>query len=291
MNKYRQKRNLVWLATVIFLSLQSISVKAQNTLESIQETGVISLAIREDAAPFGYVDSNEKLRGYCLDFFALFEEKLKEHLPRNTLSTKLLKSTISNRFELVDRGLVDLECGPNTIREISFPNVAFSRPFFIARTQFLTRENGNFNLDGDSPDATIGVIRNTSTEQLVKERYPNAKLVLFSGVTARNRGVQAVAQGRIDAMVSDGILLRAEAARQNLSVEEFVLIPAISTVFDDDELLGKSDRYGMIVSKDSQWQDFVNSVIASPESQQLLRKWFDDTVEQLDFDNVESEEN
>ena len=277
------KKNL-WFATALLIFIQSNPVKAQNTLESIQETGVLSLAIREDAAPFGYVNSNNQLRGYCLDFFALLEKKLKEHLDRNTLATRLLKSTVNNRFELVNKGLIDLECGPNTIRELSLPKVAFSRPFFIARTQFLTREESDLDLNSDLADATIGVIGNTSTEQLVKERYPNAKVVLYSGITARSRGVQAVAQGIIDAMVSDGILLRAEAARQNLSVEEFILIPVTSEVLDDDELLGKSDRYGMIIPEDSQWQDFVNSAIKSPESQQLLKKWFKDTVRELDFD-------
>ena len=281
---FKQNRWRFCSTALTVFCLYSAPALAQNTLESIQETGVLSLAIREDAAPFGYVDSNEQLRGYCLDFFALLEEKLTEYLPRNTLSTRLVKSTVGNRFELVDKGVIDIECGPNTIRELSLSNVGFSRPFFIANTQFLTTEASNFELNSNLSEVTIGVIANTTTEQLVRERYPNAKLVLYSGITARSRGVQAVAQGRIDAMVSDGILLRAEAARQSLSVEEFILIPTITEVFDD-ELLSRRDRYGMIIpANDTLWENFVNSVIESPESQQLLRSWFQDNVELLELE-------
>ena len=266
------------------LCLYSKPTLAQNTLETIQETGVLSLGIREDAAPFGYVDDNEQLQGYCLAFFTLLEEKLKEYLPRNTLATRLVKSTVGNRFELVNNGTINIECGPNTIRELDLPKVGFSRPFFIANTQFLTAEDSDFDLNNSLTEATIGVIANTSTEQLVRERYPNAKFVLYSGITARSRGVQAVAQGRIDAMVSDGVLLRAEAARQNLSVERFILTPSITEIFDD-ELLGRRDRYGMIIpAEDTQWQDFVNGVIESPESQQLLKLWFKDAVSELNFE-------
>ena len=261
------------LTTTIVLGLQ-YPVKSQTVIETIRETGVLKVAIREDAAPFGYVNSADNLQGFCLDFFALLEERLKEQLPRNSLATRLLKSTVSNRFNLVEEGLIDIECGPNTIRELSSSEVTFSRPFFDTRTQFLvaTERVDATDLDGDLANVRIGVIRDTTTEELVRERYPDARIVLFSGVTARNRGVQAVALGTIAAMASDGILLQAEAARQDLSVDDFTLIPA---AFDRENLVfARRDRYGMIIPQDEQWQDFVNSVIVSPEFRRLFVRWF-----------------
>jgi polar amino acid transport system substrate-binding protein len=67
-------------------------------------------------------------------------------------------------------------------------------------------------------------------------------------------------------MISDGILLRAEAQQQGLSAAEYPLVP---------ELPLTCDRYGMIIhSKDPQWQEFVNSVIDSPEAEALSNQWF-----------------
>ena len=264
-----------WLLTTTFVLGLQFPVQSQTVIKTIKETGVLKVAIREDAAPFGYVNSADNLQGFCLDFFALLERKLREQLPRNSLATRLLKSTVSNRFNLVEEGLIDIECGPNTIRELSSPEVTFSRPFFSTRTQFLvaTERVDATDLDGDLANVRIGVIRDTTTEKLVRERYQDARIVLFSGVTARNRGVQAVAQGKIAAMASDGILLQAEAARQDLSVDEFTLIPAAS-IDCENKVFARSDRYGMIISQDAQWQDFVNSVIVSAEFRRLFLQWF-----------------
>jgi len=261
------KRKLGFLlASGLFLLGFSSSVKAEDTLPKIQRTGVINLAIREDARPFGYLDANGNLQGYCLDFFALLESRLIEELERNTLSLKLLKSTINNRFSLVANNVIDLECGPNTIGADPPENTSFSNSFFLTGTQFLVGKDRDLDLNSDLDGATLGVIGNSSTAKFIAQRYPQAKLRRYRGVTARSRGIQAIAQGKIDAMISDGILLRAEAQQQELSSAEYPLVP---------DLPLSCDRYGMIISsEDPQWQDFINSAIASPEAKVLSKVWF-----------------
>ncbi|GAB4228518.1 MAG: hypothetical protein Kow0049_09630 [Stanieria sp.] len=255
----------------LFLSIP-LQVKADTVLEEIQKTGVVKVAIREDAAPFGYTDNQGNLQGYCLDFFSLLEKKLIIQLKRNTLIFRVLKSRVDNRFDLVTDGFVQLECGPNTIVSKQQEEVVFSQPFFITGTQFLIRQSNNnlINLNSNLNNSTLGVIEGTSTEKYLRDRYSQAQLTLFRGVTARDRGVQALAQGKIDAMVSDGILLRAEAQQQNLSLANYPLIP---------EQPLTCDTYGMLLPQgDRSWQDFVNSVITSPESEELLNKWFKDII-------------
>ncbi|MEL6581291.1 MAG: amino acid ABC transporter substrate-binding protein [Cyanobacteria bacterium J06621_12] len=241
-------------------------VKAENTLEKIQRTGVLNVAIREDAAPFGYKDGSGNLQGYCLGFFALLESQLIQQLERNTFSIKLLKSTISNRFNLVANDIIDLECGPNTIRDQPPENVDFSSSFFVTGTQFLVNRDSSLDPKNDLDGAILGVIGNTSTAKLITERYPNATLRKYRGVTARNRGIQALTQDKIDAMISDGILLRAAAQQQGLSSIDYPLVPDIPLT---------CDRYGMIIpAEDPTWKDFVNTAINSPEADDLSKAWF-----------------
>ena len=259
-------RNLT-LALISGLCLFGLTptVKAEDTLAKIQRTGVLTVAIREDAAPFGYTDSG-KLRGYCLDFFALLESQLIETLERDTLSLKLLKSTPSNRFSLVANNIIDLECGPNTIRDDAPEGTNFSTGFFVTGTQFLVQKDRKINPNRDLNGAVLGVVANTTTSQYIRERYPDAEVVSYRGITARNRGIQAVAQGKIDAMISDGILLRAEAQRQRLSSIAYPLVPDLPLT---------CDRYGMIIqAEDPEWQNLVNSVIDSPEAETLTKAWF-----------------
>ena len=252
-----------------FLSLLiSSPVKGETVLEAIQRTGVVKVAIREDAAPFGYLDRQRNLRGYCLDFFVLLENKLLETLSRNSLIFQLLKSTSDNRFSLVANQTIELECGPNTIRSEVPNNVQFSTPFFLTGTQFLVKEadTEKLDLDGNLEDLRIGVISNTTTAEFLAERYPLAKLEKFRGTTGRTRGVQALQQGKIDAMVSDGVLLRAEAQLQSLSQQDYPLIPETPIT---------CDRYGMIITaNDPEWKSFIDSVILSPEAVALSARWF-----------------
>ncbi|MFM2310880.1 MAG: hypothetical protein RLZZ04_156 [Cyanobacteriota bacterium] len=260
-------RNLIWVlaSSVCFLGLVS-PVKGEERLAKIQRTGVLNVAIREDAPPFGYLDASKNLQGYCLDFFDLLESQLVDELERDSLSVKLLKSTASNRFTLVAENLVDLECGPNTIRAEPPENTDFSAGFFLTGTQFLIKQDNPLDLDNDLNGATLGVIANTTTAKYIAQRYPTAILKQYRGVAARTRGVQAVSQGKIDAMISDGILLRAEAQQQGLFLSEYPLIPEVPLT---------CDRYGMIIhSNDPQWQEFINSVINSPEAIALADEWF-----------------
>jgi polar amino acid transport system substrate-binding protein len=260
-------RNFVCFFTSSLCLLSFISpVKAEERLAKIQRTGVLSVAIREDAPPFGYLDANENLQGYCLDFFALLESQLTKKLKRDALSIKILKSTATNRFGLVADNLIDLECGPNTIRADPPENTNFSNAFFLTGTQFLVKQGNSLDPGSDLNGAILGVIANTTTAKVIAQRYPSATLQQYQGVTARIRGIQAVEQGKIDAMISDGILLRAEAQQQGLSSAEYPLVP---------ELPLTCDRYGMIIhNNDPQWQEFVNSVIDSPEAESLSNQWF-----------------
>ena len=259
-------RNLAFLFTSLSIAVLATPVKAESTLDKIQRKGVLTVAIREDAAPFGYVDGAGKIQGYCLDFFALLEQQLIDKLERNTLSIKLLRSTVGNRFNLLANNRVDLECGPNTIRSDVDDGVTFSNSFFITGTQFLVNKDNKLNLNGSLNDTVLGVVGNTSTEKFIAQRYPNATLSKYRGVTARTRAIQAVEQRKIDAMISDGILLRAEAQQQQLSSRDYPLIPKVPL---------SCDRYGMIIrSDDPDWQEFINSVIDSPKAEALETAWF-----------------
>lgn len=256
---------LIGLATPV---KSSGSVKSETVLAKVQRTGTLNLAMREDASPFGYLDANGNVQGYCLDFFALLKQQLAQELNRKTLSIKLLKSTSENRFALVGNNTVDLECGPNTIRADIPENTDFSATFFVTGTQFLIKEKNRdrFPPEQDSDALRLGVINNTTTADFIAKKYPSATITRYSGVTARTRGVQAVEQEKIDAMISDGILLRAAAQQQELSAAQYPLVPETPLT---------CDRYGLILKgEDSQWQDFVNSVVNSNEAKELSNAWF-----------------
>ena len=121
-----------------------VSAQAQ-VLEEIQQTGVLKVGVRIDAAPFGYLQSNGNLSGYCISFVELLRQRVKQELNRSVLLVKLYRSSTANRFDLVDGNIAYLECGPNTIQDNLDYNIHFSTPFFSTGTQLL-RKQGQFDI-------------------------------------------------------------------------------------------------------------------------------------------------
>ncbi|MEG3435971.1 amino acid ABC transporter substrate-binding protein [Pannus brasiliensis CCIBt3594] len=255
----------LWL---ILSFLYPANAGAETVLEKIYRTGLLEVGIREDAIPFGYRDSNHNLEGLCLDFVNILREELKRELNLNIISVKIYKSTLFNRFDLVENGTIDLECGPNTIRENLDRRVTFSRPFFVTGTQFLIRRENRANLNLNTlENIRIGVLRDTTTASLLREKYPNATLQEFQGATGRLRGVQALKRRNIDAFASDGILLLGEAIVLGLSLEEeYAIVP-------ENPL--DCEYYGLILPSDNpRWKELVNSVIIAAQNREVLRQWF-----------------
>ena len=110
---------------LLFFSSSPTYGQEETVLERIQETGLLKVGIREDAVPFGYRDVNGELDGLCLDFIGVLREQLQQKLDKQAIAIKLYKSTLFNRFELVSDRIVDIECGPNTIRELPEYQVQF----------------------------------------------------------------------------------------------------------------------------------------------------------------------
>jgi len=259
------------ILTLVILSnvLAPLPAKSETVLEKIKRTGLLEVAMREDAVPFGYRDSDNNLQGLCLDFVQLLRQELKRKLNLEIISIKIYKSTLFNRFQLLENKTVDFECGPNSIRKNIPNNVSFSRPFFVTGTQFLVRRDNpkKLNINSSLEGVNIGVLRDTTTEELLRQKFPLATYQEFQGVTGRLRGMQSLRRQRIDAFASDGILLIGEAVILGLSLEkDYKLIPHHPL---------NCDYYGFILpANDPQWQNFINEVIVASENRNIFKTWF-----------------
>ncbi|GAB4531930.1 MAG: hypothetical protein Tsb0014_15870 [Pleurocapsa sp.] len=246
----------------------TIARKEETILNQIIRTGILKIAMRRDAPPFGYIDEQKRWTGYCSDLGIQLQKYLGNELDLD-LDIELveLPSTLENRFSLIKEDTVHLECGPNTIRQ-DMEGIAFSVPFWTTGTRFLSQKerqteiNPNLSLEG----LQVGVLKNTTTEEFIQTNYPKAEIVYFDGVQGRAEAVKAVADGSIDTFASDSILSLEEIARQNLPVNNYALQPQIPLT---------CDFYGLLVPNDDpQWQDMVNEFIAKLSAQKVMDRWF-----------------
>lgn len=244
-------------------SSQTGRARTGHVLQEIAQTGVLRASLRSDSAPFSSVDANGQTTGYCVDLLTAFASQLQEQLNRPVQLEITTQSTLANRFAGVRDGTVQIECGPNTIRN-DVKDIVFSTPFFLTGTQFLVRaaESDRINPLGAMADVRIGLMGNTTTETFVQQRYPNAEIIRFPSQASRSDTVQALAQGEIDAMAGDGILLLEGASQR----DEYALLPRGPL---------SCNPYGFALpADDAQWRNAVNSFITSQTVRDLRKQRF-----------------
>lgn len=249
------------------LATAPIPQRRRSILQEINATGVLRVGIRQDAAPFGYVDEQGEPAGFCLNAMNGLATDLQQQLDRPVRMEITTPSTVENRFNIVRNQTVYVECGPNTIQP-ELDGIAFSTPFFVTGTHLLIRtdDQDQINPFNTLAGVRIGVLEDTTTEDFVRDRYPDATIFTFAGATGRDEGIQSVINGNIDAFAGDGILSIAAAQRENLPNSRYTLVP-------DSPLT--CDPYGMILpANDVQWQDTVNAFISSPQFRQIWEAQF-----------------
>ncbi len=268
MNKKNWSSLIFGITSLFFLTTSAI--QAETVLEEINRTGILKVGIRNDVIPFGYLDNQDNLAGICFDLVKLIETEIPKYLDRDIIATRLLISSLYNRFEIVQDELVHLECGPNTIRKLEQEQVSFSKPFFVSGVRFLVKEESARKLiNSQGKDFRIGVLRYTSTEELIKQKYPQATFEYFQGDGAASQAFELVKAGQLDAFINDTILLTGQSVAQRFPIgetTEYVLTP---------EQPFSCEKYGFILPKNNpDWSNLVNSVIQSTQTQEVFQRWF-----------------
>jgi len=247
-----------------------VDANAPSLLDTILEEGVLPVAIRSDAPPFGFVEQGQ-LQGYCVDLVTSLAAQLEQIYEVPIQLEVVAVPELGDRFQAVVEGDAALECGPNTVRS-GLEEITFSTPFFITGTHLLIPEddpnpiNPYSLLDG----VTLGVRDGSTTERFLQQRYPNATIVDFEGPQAREQGILAMLQGQVDAFAGDGILLLGEAIAEDLPPDTYRLIP-------DTPL--SCEPYGLALpDNDPRWEATVNDFINSAEFRRVTERQFSQEV-------------
>lgn len=262
--------SLAFLATIF-----PPKISQAQTEETIIRRELLMIGVRGDSPWFGFRNDGE-WTGYCIDIAYALAERLSAN-QLDPIRVRLVTSTTQSRWDLVKSGMVDLECGPNTIsteREEKY-GISFSQPFFITATQILVRkETQEEDLNGGN--GIVGVVKNTTNESDIKNSYPEE--LIDNKYLSREQGVKALLDGEINGFASDGTLLLGSLFILNSNLGE-----------DYNLLTPQQDGrpfcagYGFILpggEENSSWQRYVNDFLANDKkAQRVRRKWLGDLSE------------
>jgi polar amino acid transport system substrate-binding protein len=119
-------------AALVLLSLP-LTTASGATLEQIKKRGSISIAVKSDYKPWGFMDGSGKLRGMEVDLARNIAERLKVKL-------ELLPAVSSNRVQLLNEGKADIILATFSVTEERKKQVAFIEPsYYAAMTAILTK--------------------------------------------------------------------------------------------------------------------------------------------------------
>jgi len=237
---------------------------AETTLEKIARTGTFVVGTRTGSPPFGFINKENQWGGFSVELARLVHASLEKKLGK-PVKFELKESTPATRIPLLTSGAVDLIAGTMTITRARRESLDFSVVFFVTGAQFLVKKGSPIKGVRDIAGKRIGAQQGSTNEKAVREKYPQAQLVVFPDQPA---AFTALAQGKIDAYTNDGVQLAGLKAKAP-SPGDWDVVGEFYTY----------EPYGMAMRKND--TDFRNVVdftlmeaIESGEYQKLYDKWF-----------------
>jgi ABC-type amino acid transport substrate-binding protein len=224
-------------------------IQYTGTLKKINDTGIIRIGYRQNSPPFAFLDKAGKPVGYSLDLCEIVVEEVVAELGRD-IRVEYKPVTPENRFELVNSGDVDLECGSTTNNAERRKTSAFSPTMFVTGTKLLVRRGSGILNFRDLAGKTVVLTRGTVHETMIPKLAERQKIPIKFVYSADHReSFDTLAAGRADAFANDdvqlyGILAETKSGADFRVVGDFLTYADYALTYrrNDPELADVVDR-------------------------------------------------
>ncbi|ACK71678.1 extracellular solute-binding protein family 3 [Gloeothece citriformis PCC 7424] len=257
---------LLSLAFTLALPLKS---GAETVLERVARTGVLTVGTPTDIVPLAYVNEQQELVGYSVDFLNLLKDQIQTQLGRE-IALQFVEITPSDGIPKLMSEEVDIICNAGFSWERD-KFVDFSLSMGISGTQILVKQNTNLGSIDSLKGKRVAAIPKTIAEQVIRVSQPDATVVT---VESMQQGFEAVEQGKVDAFAADGIIL--EGYQQTVSQPNaYKVVP--------EQPYNRQGIACMVPENNSKFLDTINFTIVrlmqgylaqEPSSVEIIERWF-----------------
>jgi ABC-type amino acid transport substrate-binding protein len=228
---------------------------ANTTLGKIQRSGELTIGVKYDVPPFGFLNpQSDEVEGFDVDLGRFIAEEL-------GVEPKFIEAISDNRIPFLERGTVDLILSTMTINQERDTEIDFSQPYYIAQGRILVPQGSEIgglqDLNGRSVCTALG----STYEETIRERAPDADLRL---VDKYSECLTLLQTDAIDAISTDDVILT-------------------GMIIEDDSLEMVGNRltvepYGVGIKEgDRQMQRFVDGVLRQVEEdgrwEEIYQQW------------------
>lgn len=197
------KRFLLTLL-IIVLSLTTTSCgiqkKPATLMEKILKNDKITVGVKYDAKPFGFVDKNGNLQGFDVEL----AKKIAKNILGDENKVEFVQVTPSNRILTLTSGEVDMVIATMSITPQRKQVVNFSIPYHIAGQALMTPINSDIDGLTDLRDKKVIVVLGTTAEKTIKQVVPSS---IVKGYKSNREAFLALKNKQGDALINDDSIL------------------------------------------------------------------------------------
>jgi polar amino acid transport system substrate-binding protein len=161
-----------------------------DTLARVKAAGKMLVGVRNDFPPVGSVDASGNTVGFGPDLAQVLAKKL-------GVVAEFVPVTSRTRIPLLQNGSIDLEVGITTPTIEREKSVDFSIIYVWDSVNLIIKKGASKNVLDYGPPKKVATTQGSYIIQLVKERVPNAEIVLFQEYP---EAVLALLNGKVDAV-------------------------------------------------------------------------------------------
>jgi ABC-type amino acid transport substrate-binding protein len=228
---------------------------ADTALGKIQRNGEITIGVKYDVPPFGFLNpQTDEVEGFDVDLGRFIAEEL-------GVQPKFIEAISDNRIPFLERGTVDLILSTMTINAERDTEIDFSEPYYIAEGRILVPKGSDIKGLQDLKGKSVCTALGSTYEETIRERAPDADLRL---VDTYSECLELLQNEAIDAISTDDVILT-------------------GMIIQDDSLQMVGDRltvepYGVGIKEgDKQTKRFVDQVLRQIEEdgrwEETYQKW------------------
>lgn len=238
-------------------------------IQRIRDKQALTIAYDPGQAPFSLVGDDGQPTGYSIDLCRIIASELVTQLNLGLLDVRWMKTNSRSRFDAIESGEADLECGASSNTLERQRRVAFSLTTFIQGATFAVRQDADLQKLEELGSKKIAVVRNTTTSKMLKQAIASGQMQATL-VETKNMEAAAnlLASKDVEAVAGDRLLMFDQLIRSKLGTR-FRMLPEDFAPEYYAIMMNKADP-------DLRWA--VNATLSrtyrTPVIGELYQRWF-----------------
>lgn len=213
-----KKLYLTGLTLLLLLSGTKASF-AETVMEKVSRTGVLTVGVNVNLVPYSYVNDKGELDGFSLNIVNLVKAELEKQTGKPIALEIVEADSVADRIPKILTGEIDISCDtPFTWRRDKY--VDFSVSYSVSGIRLIVPNNSTLGTPESLINKKIAVIPNNVNQKAIAITQPQAQLVPFNTL---EEGLNALKEGKVDAVAGDGILL--DGLRQQMDLANVKIVP------------------------------------------------------------------